>query len=303
MKRILILLLTAGIIQMVSSCRPKAREAAADQIPIVSVKTSQITQGDIEDILSLNGKTVCLRKNTIVSPISGYVMKINISYGATVQKNDVLFEVQTRESKALENTGSGENNVGIIKVTAPAAGTVSELNINQAGGYVVEGGPMCSIVESADFVIRMNVPFQYNAIVKKGMKCNIILPDNTVMGGYVYRILPVINDQTQTQDVLVRPASGRQLPENLNLIVQFVNEKHTGVLKVAREAIMANETQSEFWVMKVINNNMAVKIPVTKGITSGSVVEISSPLLKLNDLLISEGAYGLTDSTAIKIEE
>ena len=131
----------------------------------------------------------------------------------------------------------------------------------------------------------------------------MILPDNTVMDGYVFRILPVINEEAQTQDVLVRPSSNRQLPENLNLIVQFVTEKHTGVLKVARETIMANETQSEFWVMKVINNNMAVKIPVTKGIESGSIVEISSPLLSLNDLLISEGAYGMTDSTAIKIEE
>ena len=171
MKRILILFLTAGMFQMFSSCRPKASEVAADQIPMVSVKTSTITQGDIENMLSLNGKTVCLRKNIIVSPISGYVIKINISYGETVKKNDVLFEVQTKESKALEDPGSVENNIGIIKVTAPAAGTVNELNINQAGGFIVEGGPMCSIVESGDFVIRMNVPFQYNATVKKGMKC------------------------------------------------------------------------------------------------------------------------------------
>ncbi|TFH49970.1 MAG: hypothetical protein E4G92_00925 [Bacteroidia bacterium] len=72
---------------------------------------------------------------------------------------------------------------------------------------------------------------------------------------------------------------------------------------VVKEAIMANETQSEFWVMKVINNNMAIKVPVTKGIENGPVVEISSPLLNLNDLLIREGAYGMADSTVIKIEK
>jgi biotin carboxyl carrier protein len=290
------------MIQMFLSCRPKVSESA-EQIPVVSVITTAVTQGDIENFLSLNGKTVFLRKNSIISPISGYVIKINVSYGEAVNKEDILFEVQTKESKALEDPESVKGNPGIIKVTAPAGGTVSELFINQTGGYIVEGGPMCSIVETSDFVIQMNVPFQYNAIVKKGMKCKMILPDNTAIEGYVYKILPVINEAAQTQNVLIKPLSNRQLPENLNLIVQFVTEKHTGVLKTVKEAIMANETQSEFWVMKVINNNMALKVPVTKGIENGSVVEISSPILNLNDLLISEGAYGMTDSTVIKIEK
>lgn len=302
MKRIFILFVIVSMIQLFSSCRPKVSELA-EQIPVVSVMTTAITQGDIENLLSLNGKTVCLRKNSIVSPISGYVIKINISYGESVQKNEVLFEIQTKEGKALEDPETGERSGGTIKVLAPAGGTVNELNINQTGGYIVEGGPMCSIVETSDFVIQMNVPFQYNAIVKRGMKCKMILPDNTAIDGYVYNVLPVINEATQTQNVLVKPSSGRQLPENLNLIIQFVTEKHTGAFMVVKEAIMANETQSEFWVMKVINNNMAIKVPVTKGIENGPVVEISSPLLNLNDLLIREGAYGMADSTVIKIEK
>ena len=66
---------------------------------------------------------------------------------------------------------------------------------------------------------------------------------------------------------------------------------------------MTNETQSEFWVMKIINDTLAVKIPVIKGFENDSVSEISSPLLNKNDLVISEGAYGLPDSTVVKIEK
>ena len=108
---------------------------------------------------------------------------------------------------------------------------------------------------------------------------------------------------TQTQDVLIKPSSGRPLPENLNLIVQFINEKHTGSLLVVKGAVMSNEIQSEFWVMKISGGNLAVKVPVIRGIENDTIVEVSSPVLKINDLLISDGAYGLADSTIVKIEK
>ena len=66
---------------------------------------------------------------------------------------------------------------------------------------------------------------------------------------------------------------------------------------------MTNETQSEFWVMKIIDSNLAVKINVVRGIENDSIVEISSPDLHIDDLLISEGAYGLSDSTIVKIKK
>lgn len=302
MKRILILFFTVCIFQILFSCKTK-NTTMEEQVPVVSVRTTVVKQGDIESRVNLNGKTIYLKKNIIVSPIPGYIIKMNIRYGEVVQKNDVLFEVQTKEGKALENTNTFQENAGIVKVLAPAGGIINELNINETGGYIVEGGPMCSIVETGDFVIQMNVPFQYNALIKRNMKCKIILPDNTSLDGYVNRILPVINMTTQTQDVLIKPSSGRPLPENLNLIVQFINEKHTGSLLVVKGAVMSNEIQSEFWVMKISGGNLAVKVPVIRGIENDTIVEVSSPVLKINDLLISDGAYGLADSTIVKIEK
>ncbi|TRZ49681.1 MAG: RND transporter, partial [Dehalococcoidia bacterium] len=40
-----------------------------------------------------------------------------------------------------------------------------------------------------------------------------------------------------------------------------------------------------------------------KGIENDTIVEISSPALKIDDLLIIEGAYGLMDSTIVKVEK
>jgi biotin carboxyl carrier protein len=288
--------------QILFSCKAKIT-ATEEQLPLVSVKTSEVKQGDIESTISLNGKTIYLKKNSIVSPIPGYIIKMNIRFGEVVQKNDILFEIQTKENKALENINSDNQTLGIVKVMAPAGGVINELIINETGGYIVEGGILCSIVETNDLVIQMNMPFQFNDIMKKDMKCKIILPDNTDVYGYVYKILPIINETSQTQNVLIIPETSRQLPENLNLVVQFTKEKHTGSFIVAKDGVMTNEIQSEFWVMKVSGQKLAVKIPVIKGLENDSLVEISSPELNINDLIITEGAYGLADSTAINIEK
>jgi hypothetical protein len=273
------------------------------QLPGVSVKTTQIIKGEIENTVNLNGKAVFLKKNTIISPISGYIVKIYIKFGDNVRKNDVLFEIQTKENKALENIESNAENLGIVKVSASSGGTVNELNINDNGAYVMEGGLLCSIVENKDLLIQVNVPFEYNELLKTGGKCKINLSDKTYFEGVVYQILPSVSETDQTQNILIKPITNRLIPENLNLEVEFVSTKHANSLLVSKQAVMTDEIQKKFWLMKIVNDSLAVKIPITKGIENENLVEIVSDILFENDLVISEGAYGLPDSTIVNIEK
>jgi hypothetical protein len=73
------------------------------------------------------------------------------------------------------------------------------------------------------------------------------------------------------------------------------------VLLVPRRAVLTNEKQTDFWLMKVINDTLAVNVPVKKGLESDSLVEIISPLVKENDLVIVEGAFELLDSSIVQI--
>lgn len=300
MKNITISLLTVFVLSVLSSCQEQ-RTIHSEPTPLVSVKTVQIKQGDIENNISLNGKTIYLKKNTIVSPIAGYIVKMNIRFGDKVQKNDILFEIQTKENKALENTNTFTGNIGIIKVLASSGGIINELNINETGGYVAEGGSLCIIVDNTDLMVQVNVPFEYNSLLKMGTKCKIFLSDNDTFDGTIYQILPIINETDQTQNVLIKPNTNRQLPENLNLTVQFINAKHSNSCLVSKEAVMTNETQSEFWVMKIVEDSIAVRVPIVKGIENDSVVEIIPSALSVNDVIIIEGAYGLPDSTVVRI--
>ncbi|MEI8203200.1 MAG: HlyD family efflux transporter periplasmic adaptor subunit [Bacteroidota bacterium] len=300
MKKSNVLITIVLLMFALASCQQNSSEEK-EQTPVVSVKTVLVAEGNIESNISLNGKTIYLKKNMIISPIAGYLKKINIKYGDLVQKNDVLFEIQTKEHKALENTNALKSNAGIIQVLASSAGIIDELNLNEAGMYVIEGGALCSIVENKDVMVQVNMPFEYNTLIKQGAKCTMHLSDHTSFGGTVSQIMPIIKESDQTQNVLIKPDTKRQLPVNLNLTVNFSNTKHLSSCLIPKVALMTNETQSEFWVMKMVNNNLAMKIPIIKGTENDSLVEVTSSDLKKNDRIIREGAYGLADSSEVKV--
>ena len=291
-------ILSAFTMLLLFSCK-KQEPKTKDETTVVSVKVNPVEEGNITDIIQLNAKTVFLKKNSVQSPISGYVTAVKIKYGDFVKKNDVLFEIQSKESRALGETDKEQ--FGLIKVRATSAGFVNELSITEAGGFISEGATLCSIVENKNVTVQANVPYEYNSTIKTGTKCKILLSDKTSFSGTVIQILPTIDAANQTQQVLIQPQAGKQLPENLNVGVEFQKVKRGSGLLVPKSAIMTNEKQTEFWVMKISSKNMAVKIPVNKISDNENSVEISSLNIHKNDLIITDGAYGMSDSTKVRI--
>lgn len=284
------------------SCSNPVQETNHEALPRASVKVTSVVTGEIQKSLVLNGKTVYLKKNSVVSPIAGYVKKLNVSFGDKVQKNEVLFEIQTRETKALESMDILDKDAGIIQILSPSDGTIDELNVNVTGGFITEGAQLCNIVENRYLMVQVNVPFENNKLIKTGTICEITLADNTQFAGTVYQILPTIDEISQTQKVLIKPNVSRQLPENLNLSVQFISKEIKNSILVPKKALMTNETQDRFWVMKLIQDSIAIEVPVEKGIENGGMVEIVSGNLFHNDQIITEGAYELPDSSVVNVK-
>ena len=285
------------LVLLITSCSKKEAEQA-EQKPIVSVRAASVKLGEIDSKLTFNGKTVYLKKNMVSSPISGYVRLIAVKFGDYVKKGELLFEIQTKENKALENSNVG--NAGLIKVFAPAQGVVNTLNTTENGAYVVEGATLCTVAENQEVLVQLNLPFEFNSLVKTGETCTLVLGEDTRFSGTIYQILPTVDDANQTQQVLIKPHYNKPLPENLNLEVELLKVRHSKSYLIPRNALMTNETQTEFWVMKVVNN-IAIKVPVKKGIENDETVEVLNSGLTTTDLVISEGAYGLNDSSAVKI--
>lgn len=306
MKSAVHFILITFLLRFFVSCKSKTIDTTINtDAPKVAVKTTTVTYGEIDDIVSLNGKTVFLKKDAVISSITGYVKKVNVQYGDEVHKNDLLFEIQTKENRALENSGLVQElaslKSGIVSILAPSDGIISDLNANSTGMFVAEGAQLCTIVANKEITVLVNVPYQYNKWIKINKACKIILPDSTFLDGNIVKIMPLINAVTQTQDVLIKVRDNRQVPENLNVIVQFVRSSHSNAMLIPKEALLTNEAQQAFWVMKILHDSLAINVPVKKGFENNRMVEIFSPDISVNDTLISEGAYGLPDSTIVKV--
>ena len=53
--------------------------------------------------------------------------------------------------------------------------------------------------------------------------------------------------------------------------------------------------------MKLINDSVAVKVPVTTGISEAEYIQIISPEFNASDLFLSSGNYGLADTVNVKV--
>jgi len=300
----LILVMVTGLLTL-NACAGKTEEQSDELIvPKAAVSVTKPEKGNIEKRITLNGKTVLYKKNQETAPISGYITTVHIQFGDRVKAGEVLFEIQTPENKALEQSGiknPANGAPGKISVMATTSGIVSEPLVSGSGAFVSEGNVLCTIADLTDLLVQVNVPFEYHDIITAGNSCILQLPDHTQHAGKVASVRPYIEENSQTQEVLVKPSGNPSWPENMNLTVSFLKVKKTETLLLPKKALLTNETQDVFWVMKVLKDSIAVSIPVETGIMNDSLVEIISDGLNMDDVIILEGGYGLEDSSLVTI--
>ncbi len=265
-----------------------------------TVSFTHLVQGNISETQTLNGQVVYLNETTLTSPISGYVVSVKATIGKQVKQGDLLFEIQTKESAVLHQSNSAS---GIVKIHATVSGIVTALPINEAGVYVSEGNDLATIIKNSDMVIQVNTPYEYSQQLVSQKTIEIELPNHQKVSAIFNRAMPFIDPTSQTQQLYYKLNKTVILPENMNVTALFCKAQHCKTLLLPKTAILTNETQNHFWVMKIVGDTMAIKIPVETGLESNDTVEIIRPILQLTDKIIDKGAYGLPDSTRVKLNE
>ncbi len=269
------------------------------------VTVTGIKNGTIQKQISLSATTAYLKKNTVKSTSSGYITKISCNIGDFVKAGSPLYSVKTKEAEALSAFGKSNPEFGIngeITIKAPTSGVISEVN-KQANDYVADGDQLCVIAEQNSMVFLLNVPFEQNKHAAIGSNCEIFLPDSTKLNGILVSKLSVLDAVSQTQSFVVKPQTSAQLPENLTALVKLTESSKNKAQIVDRSCVLTDETMETFWVMKLVNDTLAVKIPVKTGIVTDSQIEILSPEFVPTDRLINSGHYGLPDTARISITQ
>lgn len=290
---------------MITSCKNEVSTSEKEVKPGVAVKTTAIITGDIAEQVTLMASSIYLKRNLVTAPVPSFITNVRIKLGDRVNQGELLYVLETKERRAFganyAGTDSSLKDFGRILVKAPSGGIVSTLDRQQIGDYVLEGNPLCTIAESRNLAFQINVPYEYTHLLKKGSYCVIVLPDEKELKARIETPLTNMNVLAQTQTFLAKPTETIFLPENLIASVKLTTQEKKNTTLLPNACLLSDEVMKSFWVMKLINDSTAIKVIVEPGIKNDQYTEIISPKFKTGELFLSEGNYGLSDTTHVKI--
>ena len=164
-----------------------------------------------------------------------------------------------------------------------------------------EGTILAGIVNPEEVYLKLFIPFRLHALVDKNPELKILIPGEGLISAKLVGSLSTADIPSQTAVYLLKPERVRFLPEGLTLNAYLMTEQSTNTQIVSKRAILADEKLELFWVMKVVNDSIAVKVPVKLGIINNGFAEILEPQFDVNTQIITDGQYGLDDSTLVTI--
>ena len=299
-----LLVLMLGI--MVYSCNsaPTAGEEDTPEVRTPVTVTTTIHM-DLDDYIELNATSTFMQQNYVKSNLNGYIQKSNIKYGDYVRQGQTLFVLKTKEASAIGNAvnqlDSSFKFSGVNAIQSNASGYVMLVN-HLPGDYVQDGEQLAVISDSKSFMFVMNVPYEDKPYVSTGKHVQVILPDNEVLDGIISSSMPVVDSVSQTQSYSIKVDAPHAIPQNLIARVKILRTSVRDAQTLPVQSVLSDQTQTSYWVMKLINDSTAVKVPVKTGIEKGDTIQILSPQFATDAKILSGGNYGLSDTASVIVQ-
>ncbi|MCL2649889.1 MAG: efflux RND transporter periplasmic adaptor subunit [Candidatus Azobacteroides sp.] len=289
------------------SCHSKSTDKEdEEQETTTPVTVTHCAIGDIQEIVELNATSVFLQKNQIKATTNGYIKSVEVVHGQRVSKGQALFVLKAKEAEVLGSTindlDTNNHFTGEMKIVANSNGFISAINY-QTGDYVMEGDVLAEINDAGSLVFLMQLPYELSPYLSKNRTLKLELPNGKILTGTVSLSMPTVDPVSQTQSIVIRIPNDGSIPENLIAKVKIIKSIKKNAIALPKAAILTDETQENFWIMKMIDEEQAAKVPVRIGVESNGQVEILSPKLSPDDVILETGNYGLPDTAKVVIEK
>ncbi|WDF75406.1 efflux RND transporter periplasmic adaptor subunit [Mucilaginibacter sp. KACC 22773] len=289
------------------SCKGADKPADGEDAAVASqtpVTVTTVTDSSMVDYFDVSATSIFLQKNVVKANANGYIEGVNTQLGHYVAKGSTVFTIKTKEAQSIGNSINILDTTfkfsGVNRIKAPGSGYLTQL-AHQKGDYVQDGEQLAIISDRSSFAFVMQLPYEMRRYVKIGQGIQLILPGGDKLDGQVASEMPSVDTLSQTQGMVIKVNSANTIPENLVAKARIIRSLRSNTSSLPKSAILTNETQTDFWVMKLINPTTAVKTPITKGIETGDRVEILTPKFSAKDQIVVTGNYGLTDTAKVKI--
>ena len=294
------------------SCKGKdgkdaPKEEKKDSVEVAEgtpVPVCSPTVGAMDETVELTATSTFLVKSFVKANANGYLTAVNTQMGKYVQKGQELFTLKTKEAQSLGNTVNtldpSLHFEGTMHIKSPGSGYVTQLNY-RTGDYVQDNEQLATITDTKNFVFLLNLPYELKPFLPYNKTLQLHLPDGTSLDGTIEGEMPTVDAVSQTQSYMIKVNTEKSIPENLLAKVYFVKNAKSHITSLPKEAVLTDEVQGNFWVMKLKDSTTAIKVPVKKGMETKDRVEIISPALSSTENILLTGNYGLPDTAKIKI--
>ena len=253
---------------------------------------------------------------TLAAPTAGVVAKVDAVAGQTVQKGDVLVELNSgaatfesanaeagrqkklfeQQNTSLKHLQDAEAQLTALEIVAPVAGTVTRLNV-KPGEAVDVNAPVAEVIDLNRLAVAMKIPAATASELKAGEEVQIA-SDPPVTANLSF-VSPAVdaNDGTISAWAALPADSGLRPGEFVQLKV--VTAVHTNCLAAPKASVVTDENGQS--TIALVHGDEAAQTPVQTGFRENGWVEIAGKDLKAGDAVVTVGAYGLPDKTKIQI--
>ena len=296
-----------GLFLVLLGCASKKEADPAQEEPasVTPVTVTGISESPMAEYLELNATSTYLLKNVVKANANGYIKESNAIAGKYVNRGDLLFILKTKEAESIGNAVNSLDSSfqfsGTIYVKAPMPGFITEVD-HELGDYVQDGEQLALMNDLKSFVFVLNLPYELRPYVLGKRNVELMLPDGRSLQGRISSVTPIVDSVSQTQSVYIS-VDTKDIPANLLAKVRIEKIAKSNTTSLPKPAVLADEMQKNFWVMKLINDSTAVRVPITKGIETTDRIEILSPKFSTSDKFLLTGNFGLSDTAKVKVTQ
>jgi len=291
-------------------CHGKAADPqveAESSKPGTPVSITSVEISPLREVREMNATAAFMQKSVVKANANGYLRGGDIRLGQFVKAGQLLYTLQNKEAAALGNlveaVDSSFKLKTLIEIYANQTGFITQLD-RQSGDYVQDGEQLAVISDARSFAFVLDLPFDMKRYLPQNRTVELILPDSSRLRATLASSMPSVDPISQTQRFVLKVPTtdgGRSIPENLIARVLWVKSVKSKAVSLPKAAVLTDEMQHEWWIMQLLDDSTAVRVPIQKGIESGDWVEIVAPKLNSSDRVLLSGNFGLPDTAKVLI--
>lgn len=202
---------------------------------------------------------------------------------------------------ALARYSSTKSDYNKLTRKSELSGLVGNLDL-KVGNIVERNTTIFTVVNEKNMEITVDFPGYWLKAIHVGSPVKVVVVDlnQKEFNGKIKSINPIADPETKKFPIkLIIPNKNTELKDGMYTKIVIPTEKRKGIV-VPQESIFIKDLISYVYIVK---DGKAKRIAVKTGATMKPYIEVISDKLKIGDLVIYDGIFGLADGDEVIINK